>query len=151
MKKGTKIVVWILACLILTGAIGVYLLVVKAMSLDKESKEYVDEVTPKILENLNQETLFQYASDELKKSATQEEFDKIFKFFGKLGKFKEYRDSKGGANISITTGRGKQITAAYEAHAEFENGPAVIKVAIIKKNDKWQVVGFHINSMALAN
>ncbi|MDP2167180.1 MAG: hypothetical protein Q8J64_02480 [Thermodesulfovibrionales bacterium] len=46
---------------------------------------------------------------------------------------------------------GKQVTGLYEASAEFENGPATIKITTIKKGDTWQVIGFHITSMALSN
>ncbi len=151
MKKALMILGGIFALLIVAGVISFSVLAVKAAALDKESKAYVDEVTPKILANLNKETLFQYASVELKNSASPEEFDKIFNWFAKLGQFKEYKGSSGQANISITTERGKQITGVYQAQAEFENGPATIEITTIKKGDNWQVIGFHINSMALAN
>ena len=107
--------------------------------------------SPIILANLNKETLFKYASDELKNSASPEDVDKIFTWFIKLGQFKEYKGSKGQTNISVTTEKGKQITGVYQAQAEFEKGPATINITAIKKGDKWQVLGFHINSMALAN
>jgi hypothetical protein len=150
MKKILIVLGSIFAVLIVVGVIGFSFLAVQGGALDEESKAYVDDVTPKILASLNQETLFQFASDELKNSAPQEEFDKIFNWFGKLGKFVEYKESKGQANISVTTQNGKQITARYEAQAEFEAGPATIKVTVIKKEESWQVIGFNITSMALA-
>ena len=150
MKKTLIVLGSIFAILIVVGVIGFSILAVKGSALDEESKAYVDDVTPKILANLNQESLFRFASDELKNSASQGEFDKIFNWFGKLGKFVEYKESKGQANISVTTQNGKQITAYYEAQAEFETGPATIKVTTIKKGESWQVIGFNINSMALA-
>ncbi len=151
MKKTLMILGAIFAVLIVVGIIGFSLLAVKGKALDKESKAYVDEVAPIILSNLNKETLFRYASDELKNSASLEEFDKIFIWFGKLGQFREYKGSSGQANILVTTQKGKQITGRYEAKAEFESGPATIRIATIKKENGWQVMGFHINSMALAN
>ncbi len=141
----------ILGVLILAGAAGVSTLVVKGVALDKESKAYVDEVTPKILSNLTKETFFQYASDELKKAATTEEFDKMFNFFGKLGKFKEYKGATGGANISLTTENGEVITCSYQAQAAFENGPATVSIKAVKRGNTWQIIGFHINSIALMN
>ncbi|UCC23494.1 MAG: hypothetical protein JSW23_05435 [Planctomycetota bacterium] len=149
MKKALMILGVIFAGLIVLGVIGFGVLAVKGTALDKESKAYVDEVTPAILANLKKETLFQYASDELKNAASEEEFDKMFDFFAKLGQFKEYKGSTGQANISVTTERGKQITGIYEAQAKFENGPATVKITTIKKGDNWQVLGFHITSMAL--
>ena len=151
MKKTLMILGCIFAVLIVLGVIGFAVLAVKGTALDEESKAYVDEVTPRILANLNKEVLFQYASDELKNSASPEEFDKIFNWFANLGKYKEYKGSSGQANISVTTERGKQITGLYQAEAEFENGPATIKITIIKKGDTWQIMGFHISSMAFLN
>jgi hypothetical protein len=151
MKKTLMILGVIFAVLIVAGVTGFSLLAVKGRALDKESKAYVDEVAPVILSNLNKETLFRYASDELKNSASSEQFDKIFNWFGKLGQFKEYKGSNGRANISVTIGKGKQIAGLYEAKAEFESGPATIKITTIKKENGWHIIGFHINSMALAN
>jgi len=151
MKKTLMILGGIFAILIVAGVIGFSLLAIKGKKLDKESKTYVDEVVPIILSNLNKETLFQYASDELKNSASSEQFDKIFNWFGKLGQFKEYKGSTGQANILVMAGRGKQITGLYEAKAEFESGPATVKIATTKKENAWHIIGFHINSMALLN
>jgi hypothetical protein len=102
---------------------------------------------------LNKETLFKYASDELKNSSSPKDFDKIFNWFRKLGRFKEYKGSTGKSTTYLIGGKGKQTTGLYEAHAEFETGPATIIIMVIKKGHKWQVLdlGFHINSMALAN
>jgi hypothetical protein len=97
MKKTLMILVGLFVCLILAGVIGLSLLFVKGGALDKESKAYVDDVTPKILANLSKETLFLYASDELKRTATPEDFDKIFKLFAKLGQFKQYRGKRPGS------------------------------------------------------
>ena len=59
--------------------------------MDDESRLYIDKVTPKILANLNKQTLFQYASDELKNAASPEEIDQIFNMYFNLGQFKEYK------------------------------------------------------------
>ncbi len=151
MKKILMTFGGIFIVLIVVGIIGFCVLFVKGAALDEQSKAYVDKVTPTILANLNKETLFQYASVELKNSASQEEFDEIFNWFAKLGQFKEYKGSSGQANISVTTERGKQITGIYQAQAEFENGPATITVTAIKKGDDWQIMGFNITSMALVD
>jgi hypothetical protein len=101
MKKTLMILGVVFAVLIVAGVICFSLLTVKGKALDKESKAYVDEVAPIILSNLNKDTLFRYASDELRNSASSEEFDKIFNWFSKLGQFKEYKGSSGQANILV--------------------------------------------------
>ena len=151
MKKTLIILGGIFAVLIIVGVVGFIFMAITGTALDKESKAYVDDVTPKILSNLDKETLFKYSSDELKSSATSEEIDKIFSWFSKLGKFKEYKGSAGSSYVNYIVGKGKQTLGYYTAQAEFENGPATIKIIVIKKDKRWQVLQFNINSMALAN
>ncbi len=137
----------IFAVLTVVGVIGFWLLLGKGTTLDKESKAYIDKVTPIILANLNKETLFKYASEELKDAPFQ---DTMFALFAKLGQFREYKGSNGQTDISGTTTEEKQITGLYHAQAEFESGPATIKLSIIKKGDNWKIIGFQISSAALA-
>lgn len=151
MKKILMILGAVFSVLCVVAIVGFSVLAVKGSALDKESKSYVDEVTPIILANLNKETLFQYASDELLNSASSEDFDKLFNWFQKLGQFKEYNGSEGQATIMVTTQNGKQITGKYETNAEFEYGPATIIISVVKKDDDWQILGFHINSLAFVN
>ena len=151
MKKTLMILGGIFSVLIILGVVGFIIMAIIGTGLDKESKAYVDDVTPKILSNLNKETLFKYSSDELKNSATSEEIDKIFSFFEKLGKFKEYKGSKGQSYTNIDLVKGKQILGYYTAQADFESEPATISITAIKKDNGWQILNFHINSMALAN
>jgi len=151
MKKILMILGGIFVFLIVVVIILFLVLALKGIALENEGKAYVDEVTPIILANLNKETLFQYASYELKNSATEEDFDKIFNWFAKLGKFKKYKGSSC-ENIEILYALpGKGISGIYKAQAEFENGPATITITTIKKGDNWQVIGFHIESMALVD
>jgi uncharacterized membrane protein required for colicin V production len=95
MKKFFQVLGLIFAGLILVGVIAFVVIAFKGSALDKESKAYVDEVTPKILADLRKETLLTYASDELKNAVKPEDMDKLFVWFKKLGQFKEYKGSKG--------------------------------------------------------
>ena len=147
MEKRLMIFGGIFVVLIVAGVIGFCLLFVKGTALDEEGKAYIDKVTPIILANLNKETLFKYASEELKDAPFQ---DALFDLFAKLGQFKEYKGSNGQTNISVTTTKEKQITGLYQAEAEFENGPATITIKTIKNGDDWQIIGFNISSKALA-
>ena len=119
--------------------------------LDNVSKAYVDIVTPIILADLNKETLFRYASDQLNSSAKAEEMNRIFDWFKKLGRFEKYNGSTGQAKMSLTTGEGKQSSGYYEAKADFSSGPATIKVTTVKIKGAWKIAGFRIDSMALIN
>ena len=150
MKKFFQVLGLIFAALILVGVIAFLVIAFKGSTLDKESKAYVDEVTPKILADLRKETLLSYSSDELKNAVKTEDMDKLFVWFKKLGQFKKYQGSKGQANISLTTQAGKVITGHYVAEAEFDTGPAQVRIVAAKKGGKWFIQMFRINSMALA-
>jgi len=150
MKKFLQVLGLFFAALILVGVVGFVVIALKGSALDKESKAYVDEVAPKILADLRTETLLTYASDELKNAVKPEDMDRLFAWFRKLGRFKEYKGSKGEAKISLTTQAGKVITGQYVAQAEFDTGPAQVQIVTVKKGDKWFVQMFGINSAALA-
>ena len=149
MKKILHIIEIVFTALIIVVVIGFAVLSFKKPNLDEESKAYVDEVTPKILADLRKETLFRYSSEELKNSATENEVKELFSSYEKLGKFIEYKESHGSIDISSTAQIEKLISGHYTAKVEFESGPAVIKIITIKKGDRWQIIGFHINSKAL--
>ena len=149
MKKTLIILGSVFLLLIVIAVIGFGIIAGKGNALDKESKAYVDEVTPIILSDLKQQTLFKYATPELIKSAPQEDIDRLFNWFADLGKFKQYKESSGQANISYTTQGGKVVSAQYIAQVEFETGPATVTIAILKRDNGWQIHNFNINSMAL--
>jgi hypothetical protein len=149
MKKALLIIGLVCAVLIVFVIGYLALVAVEGSTLDKESKAYVDEVTPKILADLRKDTFLAYASDELKNWVKPEELDKLFASFTKLGQFEEYRGSIGQAHISLTMRAGKVITGHYVAQAEFSTGPAEIQIVTVKRGRTWFVQMFRINSMAL--
>ena len=149
MKKTLMILGGVFAVLVVFAVIGIAVVAVKGTALDKESKAYVDKVVPMICADLRLETLSQYASKELLASAPPEEFEKIFKWFRKLGAFKEFNESSGEAHMSYTTQAGKSIVGQYVAQVEFETGPAEVQIVTVKKGDEWKVQAFKVNSPAL--
>ncbi len=136
----------VFAIIIVASVILLSIVFVKGSALDKEANAYVDKVVPIILADLKKETLFEYSSDQLKTFVPDEQMDKTFALFKKLGTFVKYNGSEGGTTMSVTSEYGKRITGYYEATADFSNGPATIKVTLIKNGDKWEILGFYINS-----
>ena len=150
MKKFLIVMGVTFAVIIVLGVIGIATIAVKGSALDKESKAYVDEVTPIILADLRKETLLKYASDDLKNVVKPEDLDKVFNWFKRLGAFQKYKGSTGQAHMSVTTQAGKVINGQYIAEADFDTGPAQIRIVTVKKGDEWFVQMFNINSIALA-
>jgi hypothetical protein len=139
----------ILGLLIVAGFFAVTNFFKDVKDVDEMSKAYVDEVVPLVLTNLSQENLFLYADEKLKKLGSPEQFDKFFNSLSNLGAYKVYNGSEGEAHISVSPKFGKVISGNYICNAEFENGPAVIKIVIIKREDGWKILNFNISSDAL--
>ncbi len=137
-----RMIIYAIAILIIVGIVIGHS---KGKALDKESKAYVDQVVPLICANLNMDTMSKYASKELLSSATPEKFEITFIWFKGLKEFKEFKESSGQAYMSV----GKPVTGRYTAKVEFETGPAIVHILVIKKSENWKVQSFKIQSPAL--
>jgi hypothetical protein len=116
-------------------------------ALNKESKQYVDNVVPKILQNFDENVFFQYAAPELIKNVSKEKIEKVFKVYKKLGKFEKYIGSKGKAKVSFAIMQWKKWTyAKYTCAAKFSNGDARIKITIVKEDGIWYIYHLKIDS-----
>lgn len=118
----------------------------KGRALDAESKQYVDAAVPAIVADWDIAQLQKRLSPEFKSVTKDGDLEKLFAIFQKLGKLKSYEGCRGQSNISVTTQRGKVISAGYVASATFENGPARIQINLIKHDNQWQVLGFRVDS-----
>lgn len=146
MKKALMVLGGIFSVILVVGVIGFVFIATKGKTLDRESKEYVDVAVPAIVSQWNQQELLNRVSPEFMEATKDGDLDKLFTMFSKLGAFQKYNGAEGQANISVTSKNGKVTTAAYVAKADFEKGPAEIQVTLIKHADKWQILGFRINS-----
>ena len=149
MKKFFTVVGIFFSVLIVIGIIGFFILNHFGSKLDSQSKAYVDEVVPKIISNWDVQTLISESSSELLKVAPRDKIESMFKAFSdKLGRLKDYKNSKGQAGINVTP-QGKFTTGAYVAEASFEKGDATVWVRTILTDEKWQIIEFRVNSEAL--
>lgn len=148
MKKLLITLGIIFLAIIILAAIGISIAAVKGAALDKESKAYVDQAVPAIVSGWNEQELLERASPEFTQTVSKKELDKLYTFFRKLGHLRKYEGSKGQTFISYTTQNGKRTSAEYTANALFDGGSAVIKVALIKHGNQWEIAGFHVDSDA---
>jgi hypothetical protein len=146
MKKVLMILGGVFVVLVVLGIVGFAIVAVKGSALDKESKQYVDAAVPAIVSEWNIAEIQNRASPEFKSAVKDEDLEKLVRMYQRLGKFKAYNGAKGDANISLTSEHGKVISAAYVACAEFDTGPAEIKISLIKHGNQWQLLGININS-----
>ena len=149
MKKFFIILGSIFLALIVLGGIGIAFVAVKGSALDKESKAYADLAVPAIVNTWSEKELLDRASPELKKAATIDQLDRLFRMFSGLGQLQKCEPLQGQAYMAATTQAGKRISADYTAKATFQKGEATIKLGLIKHGDQWQILKFHVDSPAL--
>lgn len=146
MKKFFIVLGVIFTCLIVLGSVLFAIAAYRGSKLDAESKAYVDRAVPQIVASWDPKELLNRASPELLKVAPAEKVEVMFKMFSeKLGKYKEYKGSKGDSLVNITP-QGKVVTAAYMTQATFEEGDATIRIRAIKHGARWQILEFYVDS-----
>ncbi len=137
-----------LAIIVCVGGFFAYVAVV-GTNLDKEGKEYIEKTVPVICSSFDPDTFLSLASPELLKVAPPEQIAKLFRWFKTLGQFKGITEIKGDANISVTTEHGKDVTGKYSVKVQFEAGPAVIEIVLVKRDGVWKYRLFKLDSPAL--
>ena len=129
---------------LLAGA-GITYMAKKGGQLDNESKAFVDEKVLEFIKTWNKQIILDNASKELLAVITEEEIDKLIEVYKKLGALKGYYGAEGSSLVNYNN-QGKTISAEYTAKADFENGLAEIKVKLVKREGKWFLKLFLINS-----
>jgi hypothetical protein len=146
MKKALMVFGGTFLVLMVLGVIGFTIVAIKGSALDKESKQYADSAIPAIISGWDINELQQRASPEFKAVMKDGDWEKLYAMFRRLGKLKAYNGCRGSSNMSLTSAQGKVVSAAYSGSADFETGPAEIRLSLIKHGGRWQILGFRINS-----
>jgi len=146
MKKTLMILINVFVVLVVLALVVIAFVVVKGAALDKESKQFVDAAVPAIAAEWNIAEIQNRASPEFKASVKAANLEKLVRMVRELGKFKAYNGAKGYAYPYVSSEHGKLLVATYVATADFENGPAEIKISLVKHGDRWQLFGLHVTS-----
>lgn len=115
----------------------------RGSALDKESKAYVDDAVPAITRSWNKQELLDRAAPEFKAKIAPDQLTTIFASLAQFGPMIEYQGAKGDAAMSYGTEGFNGTSAQYEAKARFQNGSAIFRIALVKKDGRWMIVGFH--------
>jgi hypothetical protein len=145
LKKVLKIFGGLCVAVFLLLIILVSIIAYTGRGLDKESKTYADAAIVAITSQWNEKDLTDRASPQF--MATVKDPADLHLMMGvlrSLGPLKKYDGSKGEANIDLNWPRGRTITAIYVAQAEFDRGPAEIKISLVKLDGVWKIVGFNV-------
>ena len=146
MKKVLMILGGVFVILAVFAVLGIVIVAVKGNALDKESKRFADTTIRAIVSQWDILEIQSRASPEFKAAVKDDDLEKLVRMFRRLGKLNTYNGAKGQANLSVTTQHGKVISALYVGTADFETGPAEIKLSLIKHGNQWQLLGINVNS-----
>ena len=151
MNKFLKIAggIFFLILLVVAG-IAAAIIIPKAWALNKNAIAYFEMNVPLVVATWNSEELVKRAAPEMLVGPAKEQMSKLFLQLSKLGKLKKLDTPLG----QVTTGYypGTQFKGTWAdcvANAEFEAGPARIKLVLKRDGEGWQIMGFHINTPAL--
>ena len=143
MKKLLTILGVIFVCLIVAGGIVSSGLYYFASRLDMEARAYIDKIIPIIATSWSSEELINHASPEFLQEMPPEKIDLLFDILSKhIGPLEEYKGANGKIDISISSEGKPIIIGDYTAETVFKNGPAKIRIQLIRRNDEWQIFGF---------
>lgn len=143
MKRLLTILGVIFVCLIVTGGIVFAWLYYFASGLDMEAKAYIDKIIPIIATSWSSEELINHASPEFLQEMPAEKIELLFNILSKqMGPLEEYKGATGKIDISISSEGKPIIIGDYTAKAVFKNGPAKIHIRMVRRDDKWQIIGF---------
>jgi hypothetical protein len=147
MKKLFTILGIIFATIIVIIVIVAAIFIPRALKLDHEATAYIQDAVPKIVTKWSSQELVDRATPELLAAAKKDNaLDRLFVMFQQLGSFKHLDTPQGVVTSTAFTGEGTATVGNYTAKAEFEKGPATIKIQLRRVDDKWLINGFRINS-----
>jgi hypothetical protein len=146
MKKVLMILGAVFVILAAFAGVLIVIVAVKGNALDKESKQYADTAIRAIISQWDILEIQRRASPEFKVAVKDADLEKLLQMYRRLGKLNTYNGARGQATMSVTSQNGKLISAAYVASADFDTGPAEIRLSLIKHEKGWQLLGLNINS-----
>jgi len=145
LKKALWIIGGLCAAIILSLIILVSVVAYTGRGLDQESKSYADAAIATIASQWNEKDLVDRASPQFMATVKDpSNLDLMMGVLRSLGPMRKYDGSKGEARIDLNFPRGETITAFYLAQAEFDKGPADIRISLIKLDGTWKILGFNV-------
>lgn len=139
----------LLLVFVVIGGLGLVFATIKGPALDRESRAFVDSAVQTICDDWNEQALIDRAAPELIQAVGQGVLERMFGRFRQLGDLRAYNGADGDASITLTS-KGLNVTALYFARAAFAGGDAVIRVALTRRHGEWRIIGFKVDSDAIA-
>lgn len=130
----------------LASGVGYY----SASMREGEAKAFVDKIVPAVVSRWSTGDLLANASREMLRDITLDRIDMLFASFKqRLGPLRDYGGAqREGYFFSFTT-RGRVLTYVYLVTAQFERGPAQIRVRAVWRDGQWKLSDFFVFSDTL--
>ncbi len=133
------------AAVLMTFAVAVATAGINNRKLDLSSHRYADSAIRAIVSNWNSQALLSRASSGLSHSIrNRSEIASTFDGFRAMGKLESVDTSIGHTVVLSRADRAPLTMAQYTAMARFENGPAQIRMTLIRAGSSWRVVNFGV-------
>ena len=150
MKKFFSVLGGCFVLIIVIAGISLAIFIPRALRLDREATDYINETLPKVVSPWNSAALLDHSSTELVATLkSPDDIQNLFAMFQKLGALKHLDAPTGSVSSMAFTGKGSGTFGNYVVHAEFEAGPASINIQLQRVGESWKINGFHVNSRAL--
>ena len=149
-------IIFLAISLLLAAAVAVF--VFKGFALQKSAATYVETNVPLIVKNWNSEEVTKRAAPEFLIPSVREGLPTVFQHLSGLGKLKRLEKAKGGVVVAdlqlafrersffvgVNKGQLQPIWAELVADAEFEAGPAKVKMTLVQRGNDWRIMGFWV-------
>lgn len=130
----------------------------KGFALQKSAASYMEKNVPLIVENWKSEEVIRRAAPEFLVPAVREGLPVVFEQLSTLGKLRRLGKPEGGMvvadlqmafrgssfGVSVNTKQPHPIWAEFVANADFEGGPAKVKMTLVRRSDDWRILGFWV-------
>ena len=127
--------------------LGIYVLY-GANKASYEAKAYADKAVPAIVADWSVDAIKQQVNPTMLRDP--DTLRKVFAVYSNLGPLVAYHDGKViGANVNVSPGNGKVVTAIYVAQARFKNGDASIQVVLNQIDGIWKISKLTVTSKKL--
>lgn len=152
-----------LAALLLLG-VGAAVYAYKGVALQKNAAAYVQANVPLIVQNWNPEEVVKRAAPEFLVPAVREGLPAVFEQLSRLGPLKKLGKPQGGivvadlqlafrenrAHVSVNSGQLQPVWAEFVTDADFEAGPAKVKMILVRRGNDWRIMGFWVGGPSAA-
>jgi hypothetical protein len=146
MRKFLSILGALTLIVIVAAGIGLGVLFYKGHALDTESRAFVDSAVPAIAATWSTQQLLDRGTPELRQGVKLAELNVFFgRLLAQLGPLVEYEGATGQANVHFA-GSGSTVSGSYVAKARFENGTATFRITLMKRDGRWMIHYFHVDS-----